>query len=159
MSYVRIWVHLIWSTKNRRPILSNELRDKITTHIEMNAKAKNIFLDCIGGHLEHIHALLSLRSDLSIATIAQMIKGESSHWVNALKLVPFKFEWQTEYYALSVSESAIDIIRRYIKDQEEHHRRKTFAEEFEEIIDEYTARYGGLKPKSSSSTPSTAFRQ
>ncbi len=148
MPYVRIWVHLIWSTKNRKPTLTKEFRKNIIAHIELNAKAKNIFLDCIGGHTDHIHTLLSLRSDLSIARVAQMLKGESSHWVNELRMTPFKFEWQDEYLALSVSESAIDVIRRYIKEQEEHHKRKTFTEEYQEIIDEYMSRYGGLKPKS-----------
>lgn len=67
----------------------------------------------------------------------QLIKGESSYWINKQKLTPEKFEWQDEYFAVSVSESNIDIVRDYIKNQEEHHRHKTFADEYDELIEKF----------------------
>jgi putative transposase len=67
----------------------------------------------------------------------QLIKGESSNWINKNKLVQGRFEWQDEYIAVSVSESMINKVRDYIKNQEEHHRRKSFAEEYDEFIAKY----------------------
>ncbi|HEX9828859.1 MAG TPA: IS200/IS605 family transposase [Bacteroidota bacterium] len=137
MPYTRIWIHLIWSTKNREAILKKELRETIFQHITANAKEKRIYLDCINGYVDHVHTLIGLKADQSIAKVAQLLKGESSHWVNEEKLTPKKFEWQDEYIAVSVSESAIDKVRVYIGGQEEHHRKKSFSEEYQEFVIKY----------------------
>jgi REP element-mobilizing transposase RayT len=81
-----------------------------------------------------VHALVSLGADQAISKVAQLLKGESSHWVNQQKITPTPFEWQDEYCALSVSESGVEAVRRYIERQEEHHRKKTFGEEYEEFV-------------------------
>lgn len=75
--------------------------------------------------------------DQTIQKTMQLIKGESSFWINKNKLTKEKFEWQHEYFAVSVSESAIDKVRDYIKNQEEHHHKKTFQEEYDEFISKY----------------------
>lgn len=106
-------------------------------HIRDNAKSKSIFIDIIGGYSEHCHCLVSLGSDQTIEKIMQLIKGESSFWINKEKLIRQKFEWQNEYYAVSVSESMVSEVRTYIKRQEEHHKKKTFEEEFDEFIQQY----------------------
>jgi REP element-mobilizing transposase RayT len=115
-----------------------DLRQRICEHITENAASKNIYLDCINGTTDHLHALISLGSDQTIAKIAQLLKGESSHWVNKENPRRFKFEWQDDYFADSVSWSAVNAVRKYIADQEEHHRKRTFAEEFSE----FSARHG-----------------
>lgn len=145
MPYVRVWVHAIWSTKNREPILERELRTKVFEHIKANAKEKNIFLDTIGGYVEHVHTLISLGSDQTIAKIAQLLKGESSHWINQNSLTRMKFEWQDEYFAISVNESMVDTVREYIRGQEEHHRKKSFAEEYRELLHRHGFSDEGLK--------------
>ena len=76
-------------------------------------------------------------SDQTISKVAQLLKGESSNWVNKNNLIPGHFEWQDEYIAVSVSESMINKVRDYIKNQEEHHRKKSFAEEYDEFIKKY----------------------
>jgi REP element-mobilizing transposase RayT len=146
MPYVRVWIHLIWSTKCRQSILEKEFREKLFDHIHEYATERGIYLDSINGYLDHVHALISLRSDYSISKIVQLLKGESSHWANELMSILSKFEWQEEYIAISVSESAVDVVRRYINGQEEHHRKKTFAEEYQELIGNARAGDGGLKP-------------
>ncbi len=93
-------------------------------HIQTNAKSKGIHLDVIGGSRDHLHILISLRPDKSLSQTIQMIKGESSHWINESSLVPARFEWQTEYYAVSVGEKDLGRVRAYICNQEEHHRKK-----------------------------------
>lgn len=67
-----------------------------------------------------------------------MVKGESSHWINEHRLIPHKFEWQDDYYAVSVSDTQVESVRHYIQNQEEHHRKKSFGEEYEE----FSRRYG-----------------
>ena len=137
MPYIRIWIHIIWTTKNRERIITKQIKSKLLNHIRENAKTKNIFMDFINCEPEHVHATISLGSDQTISKIMQLIKGESSNWVNKNKLVQGHFEWQDEYIAVSVSESMINKVRDYIKNQEEHHRRKSFAEEYNEFIEKY----------------------
>jgi putative transposase len=137
MPYIKIWVHLIWSTKNRQPFLKKEIKSKVISHIKENAINKNIYLDFINGNIDHIHTLISLKSDQTIAKVAHLLKGESSHWINENKLLSSKFEWQEEYIAVSISHSAVNKIRDYIKNQEKHHKKISFAEEYQEFIDKY----------------------
>ena len=137
MPYIRIWVHLIWSTKNRVPLLADGLRAQVFSHIKENASKKDIYLDTINGVADHLHTLISLGSDQTIARVAQLLKGESSYWVNKEKMTKKKFEWQDEYFAVSVSESMVPTVRAYIRNQEEHHRKKTFAEEYAEFMKKY----------------------
>lgn len=137
MSFIKVYVHYIWSTKNREPLLSADIRLKVFNHIRENARNKNIFIDFINGYSDHVHCLISLNDDLSIGKIAQLIKGESSHWINQNKLIKQKFEWQDEYMALAVGEDRIEIVRNYIANQEEHHKKSTFQKEHEKFIKRY----------------------
>ena len=137
MPYVRIWIHLIWSTKNREPLLEKESRSGVFDHITANAKKKGVYLDTIGGYVDHVHALVSLGSEQTTAKISQLLKGESSHWINQNSPGRTKFEWQDEYFAISVSESMVDSVREYIRGQEEHHRNRSFAEEYHELLEKH----------------------
>jgi len=138
MPFVKIYIHLVWSTKNRVPFLaSKELRLKVWNHIRENAHSKGIFVDFINGYSDHCHCLISLGVSQTIEKTVMLIKGESSFWINQNKFTKEKFEWQDEYFAVSVSESVINKVRDYIKNQEEHHRKKTFQEEYEEFILKY----------------------
>ncbi len=138
MSWIRIWVHLVFSTKNREPFLSTpELRKIVFEHIKQNAQSKEIWLDMINGWKDHIHCLISLGREQSISKIAQLIKGESSNWINKNNLTKSKFIWQDDYWAVSVSESHLIHLRNYIKNQEEHHKKVTFNDEVEMFMKKY----------------------
>ena len=139
MSYIKVYIHFVWSTKNREPYLfSPEIRKKVWEHIKINAKDKGIFIDFVNGFEDHCHCLVSLGADQTIQKIMQLIKGESAFWINKNELIKSqKFEWQDEYFAVSVSESMIDKVRNYIKNQETHHKKKNFKEEYEEFITKY----------------------
>jgi len=145
MPFVKVYIHFVWSTKNRFPFLkTKEMRLKVWNHIRENAKEKGIFIDFINGYNDHCHCLVSLGVDQTIQKIMQLIKGESSFWINKQGLLADlpsaeieKFEWQDEYFAVSVSESMLDTVRNYIKNQEEHHSKKTFQEEYDEFISKY----------------------
>ena len=127
---------LIFYTKNRQPFLSTpELRKMMWNHIRDNAKKKGIYIDFINGYKEHCHCLVSLGDDQTMRQLMQLIKGESSYWINKENLLSEKFEWQDEYFAVSVSESLVDKVRNYIKNQESHHTQKTWEEEYNELIE------------------------
>jgi putative transposase len=137
MSYIQVYVHFVWSTKDRYPYLSDSIRVQLYTHIRENAKMKNIYIDFINGYTDHIHVLVSLNDDLGIGKIAQLIKGESSHWINQLQLTVGKFEWQDEYLAIGVGDDKLDIVRNYIAKQPDHHKKVSFGVEYQKFIDRY----------------------
>lgn len=137
MGYTKIWIHLVWAVKSREQLLTRDIRQKVFTHIKENAKEKNIHVDFVNGHIDHVHVLISLNADQTISKVMQLIKGESSFWINKNGLTSRKFEWQDDYFAVSVSESAINRVREYIKNQEQHHEKKTFQEEYDEFIEKY----------------------
>ena len=128
---------MVWSTKNRKPVLSKNIRKELFPHIKKNAKEKGICIDFINGYTDHVHLLVSLNKEQSISGIVQLIKGESSYWINQQKLTTERFRWQDQYFAVSVSESGINKVREYIKNQEEHHKKKTFQQEYEEFMLKY----------------------
>lgn len=137
MAYVKIMVHAVWGTKRREPILTRDLRPIVIEHIRQNAKVKGIYIDRLNGYTDHLHCLLGLNADMSIAKAMQLIKGESAYWINKQKLTKYKFEWADEYYASSVSDSVLDRVRAYIDGQEEHHQKKTFQQEYDDFIERY----------------------
>lgn len=137
MPFVKIWIHAVWATKKREPQLENSIRQKVFEHIHQNAHKKEILMDIVNGYNNHIHCLFRLRNDQTISKVLQLIKGEASFWINQEKLTAHKFQWQDEYFAVSVSESNVDAVRNYIKGQEEHHKKKTFMQEYDEFIQKY----------------------
>lgn len=104
---------------------------------------KGIFIDCVNGFDDHLHCLVSLGSEQNIAKVINLIKGESSYWINKNKITKTRFEWADEYFATSVSESQVDVVKKYIKNQEEHHRKKSYLEECEEFMKNYGFKYLG----------------
>lgn len=137
MSYVRVWIHAVWGTKNREHLLTREIRPRVLSHIRENAKLKEIYIDRLNGYTDHLHCLFGLNADTTVARTLQLMKGESAYWMNKEGITPLKFEWANEYYAVSVSESALDDVRAYIDNQEEHHKRKTYAVEVAEFLQKH----------------------
>lgn len=133
-SYNRIWIHSIWSTKNRLPLL--DYRNERIVYNYM--KSQFIEMGCrvviINGMPDHVHCLFQLSSQYSIAEVIKQIKGSSSHFINQNNLCKMKFAWQTGYASYSVSESIKESVFQYIFNQKKHHKRKTFQNEFDEII-------------------------
>jgi REP element-mobilizing transposase RayT len=134
MSWVKIYVHLVFSTKNREPLLNTPvLRKKVFEHIKLNSIEKGIYIDCANGYEEHAHCLISLGREQTISQVAKMIKGESSRWVNKNNLTLQRFSWQDDYWAVGVSEKDIPALRNYIFNQEDHHSKHSFLEEEQEL--------------------------
>ncbi len=130
MPYVAVWIHAVWATHQRQQLLSSTLRPLVFQHLREQAERHQIRLTDIGGWTDHVHILFALKPDQTLAKVLQLLKGESSHWINQKGLIPAKlFSWQSEYWAGSVSPSGLARVRAYIAGQEEHHRSHSFAEE------------------------------
>jgi len=130
-SFSALWTHLIWSTKNREPILIYPLKIEVFDAIKAIAKDFEIYLDSINGIEDHVHLLIRLRTDQSVADIVKTIKGNSwEHFKND----PEKYiSWQDGFAAFSVSPDNVHKVRNYIYNQERHHRTKTYADELKNI--------------------------
>jgi REP element-mobilizing transposase RayT len=137
MSFIKVYVHYVWATYKRNPFLTNDVRQEVFNHILDNARKKGIYIDFINGFTDHVHCLVSLSDNLSIGEIAQLIKGESSNWINKNKLTKDKFAWQSEYFAIGVGDDKLSIVRNYIANQEEHHKKLTFSQEYDKFIKRY----------------------
>ena len=129
---------MVFSTKNREPFLNSaELRRNVFEHIKNNAEEKGIWLDCINGYQEHAHCFVSLGKEQTIAKVAQLIKGESSYWINQHNLTSEKFVWQDDYWIVGVSESHLKSVRKYIHNQEIHHSNQSFESEINNFMEKY----------------------
>jgi putative transposase len=137
MSYLRIWLHCVWTTNKRIPYLRDEIRNEVILHILNNAKIKDIYIDHLNGYFEHLHALISLGGTQTISEIMQKIKGESSFWINKNNLTRLKFEWQDDFYSVSIGIPQLDNLRKYIRNQDHHHQKISFQEELDSLIEEY----------------------
>lgn len=134
MPWIKVWIHFVWSTAEHFPYLNDEIRKDVFTHIRENARSKGIFIDMINGYVDHVHCLISLGSNQTMEDVMRLIKGESSHWINQQKLTKAHFAWQKEYFAVSVNPAGLDSVRRYIANQENHHRNSGFKEEFDDFL-------------------------
>lgn len=137
MSFVTAWLHCVWSTKNREPILTKEVRPELFQHIIDNGRKKNIWVDTLNGHTEHVHALISLDKNMTIADTMQLLKGESANWLNKTDYLKSKMHWQDDYFVVSIGQSQVERVRNYIRNQEEHHRKKSFQQEVTEFMEKY----------------------
>lgn len=137
MPFTKILIHAVWATKDRKPLMNKENKDSLCQHIREYAKSKSIYLLNVNGWLDHLHCLISMSSDQNIATVMGLIKGESSFWANKNLSFTEKFGWQDDYFAVSIGESQLQILNNYIDNQEEHHKKKTFQQEYEEFIKKY----------------------
>ena len=136
-TYFKIWLHIVWSTKDRFPFLSPEIRTKSFNHIRTIATEKGYHLSLINGIEDHVHFLFSLNPKNSISKMINDIKGESSHWINEQKLLKAKFAWQRGFGVFSVSEFNIYDVRNYILNQVEHHRKISFTEEWNLLLNKH----------------------
>jgi len=134
MSYVKIWIHAVWTVKNRLPLINQESRHLLFDHIKTNALSKNILMETVNGYNNHIHCLFRLKNDQIIEKIMQLIKGESSFWFNKNNLSTTKLIWQKEYFAVSIGESQVESIKSYLEKQEQHHKSKSWEDEYQEFL-------------------------
>ena len=141
-SFNKLWIHAIWSTKNRLSFLDESIESQVHGYIQQQLKDYGCPVRIINGMPDHVHCLFLLSPQKSIAEVVKQVKGSTSHWVNqqeelaqfCVKQAGRAFAWQTGYAAYSVSESVVDKVYQYILRQKEHHARRSFQEEYEEFL-------------------------
>jgi REP-associated tyrosine transposase len=132
-SYTKAWFHLIWGTHNREKLIINkDLRKDLSKYYYEYSEIKKIFMKINFVNSDHVHALIDLPTNITIEDTLHLLKGASSNWLN--KRVNYKFSWGKGYAAFSVSESKLPQVITYIRGQEEHHKYKGFAIEYDEFI-------------------------
>ena len=136
-SLVQIYVHLVFSTKGRKPYLKTK-EQQIQLHAYLAGICKNHKSPSvvIGGVEDHVHLLCRLGKTIDIAKLARNLKSTSSEWVKQ-ELSIARFYWQTGYGAFSVSPSHVEALKNYIANQEEHHRKESFQDEFRRLCKKY----------------------
>lgn len=133
-TYTNLLYHIVFSTKNRRPLIREDMREDLYSYIGGIVRGERGTLLEIGDMPDHLHILTSFKADTAVATMLRRIKANSSGWVNKRPGSRTRFAWQTGYAAFTVSQSQVVKVRRYIQNQPRHHRRKTFKEEFIELL-------------------------
>ena len=141
MSYVSAYFHCVFSTKDRRPLITPELRDRLWPFLGGIACQNKMKAIEVGGVEDHVHILLSLPSTMAVAKALQLVKGGSSKWIHETFPTQRLFAWQEEYGAFSVSVSQPDKAIEYSKGQAKHHRKMTFQEEFLALLKRHHVEY------------------
>ena len=136
-SYSRCWLHLIWETLRREPMLDKPAAARASVNLSEYALEKSIYMKINYFNADHTHALIDLPTNLTIEQAIQLLKGSSSHWINQNRLVRGRFAWGRGYGAFSVSHSDIGRVSKYIADQEGHHRKRTFEDEYQLFVKRY----------------------
>lgn len=128
-TFTNLLYHVVFSTKKRTPSIQPDLREPLYEYMGGILRGEGGILLEIGGVSDHVHLLARIKTDVAVARIIKLVKGNSSKWVNAEKRPSQHFQWQEGYGAFSVSASHAERVRRYIRNQERHHRRTTFRDE------------------------------
>ncbi|MCL4203622.1 MAG: IS200/IS605 family transposase [Pirellulaceae bacterium] len=133
-SYTRLTYHIVFATKSRRRTITPALQPRLYEYIGGILRGMKDHLIEIGGTMDHLHILTQLSPTLAVAEVIRDVKANSSKWVNELPEIGERFEWQKGYGAFTVSYSLIDAVQRYIQNQKEHHRTRTFREEYTDFL-------------------------
>jgi REP-associated tyrosine transposase len=136
-SLAKVYLHLIFSTKSRNAIIADEWRDELF-HV-IGGETKNIGCQSliVGGVADHVHVLFQLSRTITIASAVGTIKAVSSAWVNQTRGLPIEFHWQAGYAVFSVSQSQVEVVREYMRQQPKHHAHRSFQEELREFLQRY----------------------
>ncbi len=141
-SYNKLWIHFIWETQDKQKVFTPEAKTIISRFLYDYSKEKNIFMKINYVNADHVHTLVDLPTNLSVEECVKLLKGSSSYYINKNRVVRNKFSWGKGYGSFSVSASQLDNVVNYIKGQEEHHRSKSFTEEYQLFIKKYGIEIG-----------------
>ncbi|MBT6685567.1 MAG: IS200/IS605 family transposase [Bacteroidetes bacterium] len=140
-SLIRNYIHITFSTKNRFPFIIGDIEPEIHNYIGGICKKLECNPIIVGGHFDHVHLLCLLSQKIALMNLIQKIKSNSSSWIKTKSQDLFNFYWQDGYGAFSVNPSEIEIVKNYIEKQHEHHKTKTFKEEYLSFLKKYEVEY------------------
>ncbi|MCK8602203.1 IS200/IS605 family transposase [Desulfoferrobacter suflitae] len=133
--------HVVFSTKERQKIILPDIKTDLYGYLGGVIRGEKGRLLKIGGTEDHVHILASFHPALSVSDMLRRMKGNTSRWLNENRSLAFRFSWQRGYGAFSVSESMVDVVSKYIDNQELHHKKMTFQEEFLALLSKHNVQY------------------
>lgn len=140
-TYTQIHIHVVFVVQNRASLISEQWKSRLYKYIIAIIQNNGHKVLSINGMPDHIHILFGIRPTQSLSDLMKKVKGESSKWINENKLCVGKFCWQEGYGGFSYSKSQLPAVINYIQKQEEHHKRKTFIEEYTKILQDFDVEY------------------
>ncbi len=140
-TYHQIFIHLIFAVKHRRAMIKDQWRSELFAVIGNLINETGSKTIIVNGTEDHVHCLISLKPDLSVSDVVKSAKAKSSKWVNESEYLDSRFEWQSGFGAFSYSKSQLPNVRRYIQNQEEHHKKMTFLEEYIQFLNKFEVEY------------------
>ena len=140
-SFVSCLMHVVFSTKERRPWITPDIKDRLWPYLGGIARENKMKALNVGGVEDHVHVLLSLPSTLDIAKAVQLLKGNSSKWIHETLPKLKTFEWQEGYGAFSIGVSGVEDTIKYIENQAEHHRKQSFKDELKAFLKKHELEY------------------
>ena len=140
-TYTQIHIQVVFAVQNRGCIIHKTWRDELYKYISGIIKNNNHKILAINGMPDHVHILFGMRPVQSLSDLMQDIKGSSSKWINVKRMVKGKFSWQEGYGAFSYSKSQLPQVIKYIEMQEEHHKKRTFMDEYKEFLEKFEIEY------------------
>lgn len=136
-SYNKVWIHGIWATKEINPLITQAIEKKVFDFLSEQFREQGCPVRIINGMPDHVHCLFLLSAQKTVSDVIKQVKGSSSHFINQNGLVSEKFAWQTGYAAFSVSESGVEGVYEYIKNQKKYPQKRSFDEEQEGFFKPY----------------------
>ncbi len=143
-TYSQLNIHCVFTVKNRAKVITKDFRDSLHSYIAAMLKNDGVFPLAVGGWLDHVHLFFEMPVTLCVSDQMRLVKASSAKWINENKLVKGKFRWQEGYGAFSYARSQRDTVIRYILRQEQHHQKKTFKDEYLELLNEYQIAFNQL---------------
>jgi len=140
-SLVQNYIHITFSTKNRKPLIDKVVKEELFSYLGGICKNLESNPLIVGGHIDHIHILCSLSRKIALMKLVEEVKSHSSKWIKTKGVKYQNFYWQRGYSGFSVNPTEIEIVKRYIHNQEEHHKAKTFKEEYRAFLKKYQIIY------------------
>ena len=140
-TYTQIHIHFVFAVKFRQALISNDWKEELFKYIAGIVKKHNHKLLAINGVSDHVHILIGIRPAQSISDLMKNIKQDSSRWINTSKISKSHFEWQEGFGAFSYSKSQLNAVINYIQNQELHHKKKTFKDEYINFLEKFEVDY------------------
>ncbi|CAN5127696.1 IS200/IS605 family transposase [soil metagenome] len=134
MSYTNFLYHIVFGTKGRLPLITDELKPQLHEYLGGTVRGLGGIAFEINGMNDHAHLLVKVPPTVKFSDFLRDLKASSSKWVNKNSILKTRFAWQRRYGAFTVSESQFEIVRNYIRNQEEHHKKFDFKSEFESLL-------------------------
>ena len=136
-TYTQLYVHIIFAVKNRSALLGSNWDERLRLYVTATVQNNGHKMLCINNMPDHVHVFIGLNPAQSLSDLMRLIKGDSSEWINRERLTHFKFQWQEGYGAFSYSKSQIDKVVNYIENQQEHHKKTTFLDEYRLLLNNF----------------------